>query len=57
MEKSANTAFVYEALQYVSTRFLVPLENAGVNHALLNEEWDDIMEYAKRMVQDDYKVI
>ena len=40
--------------------FLVPLENASVNCALLTEEWDDIVEYAKRylnLVQDDYKVI
>ena len=59
-EKSANTAFGYEVLEYVSTRFLVPLENASVNCAVLNEEWDDIVEYAKRylnLVQDDYKVI
>ena len=59
-EKSANTAFGYEALEYVSTRFLVPLENASVNCAVLDEEWDDIVEYAKRylnLVQDDYKVI
>ena len=38
-------------------RFLV---NANVNSALLHEEWDDIVEYAKRylnLVGDDYKVI
>lgn len=59
-EKSANTAFGYKALECISTRFLVPLENASVNCALLHEEWDDIVEYAKRylnLVQDDYKVI
>ena len=31
----------------------------SVNCAVLNEEWDDIVEYAKRylnLVQDDYKV-
>ena len=59
-EKSANTAFGYEALDCISTRFLVPLENASVNCARLNEEWNDIVEYAKRylnLVQDDYKVI
>ena len=59
-EKSANTAFGYEALDCISTRFLVPLENASVNCARLNEEWDDIVEYAKRylnLVQDNYKVI
>lgn len=58
-EKSENTAFGYEALECISTRFLVPLENASVNCALLNEEWD-IVEYAKRylnLVQDDYKII
>ena len=59
-ERDANTAFGCEALEYVSTRFLVPLENASVNCALLNEEWDDIVVYAKRylnLVHDDYKVI
>ena len=59
-EKSENTAFGYEALECISIRFLVPLENASVNCALLNEEWDDIVEYAKRyldLVQDDYHVI
>ena len=38
-EKSEDSSFGYEALQCVSTRFLVPLENANVNCALLNEEW------------------
>ena len=59
-EKSEDSSFGYEALQCVSTRFLVPLENANVNCALLNEEWDDIVEYAKRflnLAKEDYKVI
>ena len=59
-EESANTAFGYEAPDCISTRFLVPLENASVNCVRLNEEGDDIVEYAKRylnLVQDDYKVI
>ena len=59
-EKCANASFGYEAIEYVSTRYLIPLENASVNCALLNEEWDDIVEYAKRylnLVQDDYRII
>ena len=43
-EKSANTAFGYEALDCISTRFLVPLENASsVNCARLNEEWSRLL--------------
>ena len=47
-ERSAHTAFGYEALDYISTKFLVPLENASIKSALLRDEWDDIVEYAKR---------
>ena len=43
-----NTAFGYEALEYISTRFLVPLENASVNCAVLDEEWDDVEFLKKR---------
>ena len=37
-ENSENNAFGYEALDCISTGFLVPLENASINCALLNEE-------------------
>ena len=59
-ERSRHTSFGYEAIECISTRFLVPLENAGVDCSLLKQEWDDILDYAKRylnLVEDDYKVI
>jgi hypothetical protein len=59
-ERSRRTSFGYEAIDCISTRFLVPLENAGVECSLLKQEWDDIVDYAKRylhLVEDDYKVI
>ena len=38
----------------------MPLENAQVNLSLVQEEWDDMVEYSTsylNLVQDDYKVI
>ena len=58
-ERSRHTSFGYEALDCISTRFLVPLENAGVDCSLLKQEWDDIVDIAKRyinLVEDDYKL-
>lgn len=40
--------------------FFIPLENAGVDCSLLEQEWDDIVVYAKRylnLVEDVYKVV
>jgi len=48
------------ALNSISTQFLVPLEWAGVNVALLKEEWEDMIGYARRylnLVQDDHQTI
>ncbi len=59
-EKSESTSFGHEALESICARFLIPLENAQVDCSLVREEWDDLMDYAKRylnLVQQDYKVI
>ena len=48
------------ALQRLSSRFEVPLQKAQVDIALLEEEWEDMTEYAKRyldLVQEDYRTI
>ncbi len=40
-------------------RFRVPLEAANVDCSLVQDEWDDMVDYGKRflnLVQDDYKV-
>ena len=50
----------YEALDSLSTRFKVPLEKAEVDCSLLQEEWDDTVDYARRylnLVQEEYQVV
>ena len=40
--------------------FKVPLENASVDLALVQEKWDDMVGYGKQylnLVQEDYKII
>ena len=58
--KQTYVFWIYEAFDCISTRFFVPLENAGVDCSLVKQEWDDIVDYAKwylNLVEDDYKVI
>ena len=38
----------------------IPLEKASTDATLVQQEWDDMVEYAKQylnLVQDDYKVL
>ena len=54
-ESSVNTP-----LQRLCTRFEVPLQKAQVDIAMLEEEWENITEYAKHylnLVQEDYRTI
>ena len=56
-QKSEDVSFVNTALQNLSARFEIPLQKAQVDIALLEEEWEDMAEYAKRylnLVQEDY---
>lgn len=46
-ERSDSTSFGYEALDAICDRFQAPLENASVNCSLVQEEWDDMVDYAK----------
>ena len=57
-EKSTDPSFGHEALEYISTRFQVPLENANVDCSKLCEEWEDILDYARRFLNlmQDYKI-
>ena len=60
VQRSESTAFGYEALDSVCVRFLVPLENANVDCSLVMDEWDDLLDYAKRylnLTQEDYTII
>lgn len=57
-EKTADASFAYESIELIATRFSTPLQEADVNIALLCEEWDDILLYAKQyinLVQNSYK--
>ena len=59
-KKSDDADFAEVALNSLSTRFVVPLERAGVDAALLKEEWEDMIEYARRylnVVEEDYLMI
>ena len=59
-EKTEDASFGYEALDSLSTRFKVPLEKAEVDCSLLQEEWDDMVDYARRylnLVQEEYQVV
>ena len=47
-EKATEASFAHSAIQDVSSRFQVPLEHATVDLSLLKEEWDDMLDYAKR---------
>ena len=60
-DKTDSASFGYPALEWIAERFKIPLEKANVNLSLLQEEWDDIVDYARRgtliSVQDDYKSV
>ena len=52
--------FGYAALDAICQWFHVPLERAGTDCSEVQEEWDDMVEYAKQylnLVQEDYKVV
>lgn len=42
-----NASFGYDSLAYLTTRFSIPLEHANVDCSLLQQEWDDIVDYGK----------
>ena len=59
-ERSESPSFGYAALDAVTQRFSVPLETSTVDISLVQEEWDDMVEYAKQflnLVQEDYKIV
>ena len=58
-EKTTDASFGYEAIQHTQLRFATPLQEANVNTALLQQEWDDLVLYAKQYINlvDPYKVV
>ena len=57
-ERNELPNFAHDALNKVCTQFQVPLENRMVDTALVLNEWDDMVDYAKRYLNliEDYKV-
>ena len=56
-QKTEDASFGVDAVHALAERFAVPLQDAKVNCALLDQEWEDIVYYAKQyinLVQDPY---
>ena len=59
-QKTDDASFGLDAVQALAERFNIPLQEAKVNCALLQQEWEDMVYYAKQyinLVQDPYKVV
>ena len=59
-EKYEETSFGHDSLHALTTKFIVPLNNASVDCSVIVDEWDAMVDYAKRyldLVREDYKVI
>ena len=59
-QKTEDASFGVEAIHALAERFAVPLQEAKVNCALLEQEWEDMVYYAKEyinLVQDPYRVV
>ena len=59
-EKTEDALFDYESIEVLISRFSTPIQEAGVNIALIQEEWDDMVLYAKQFVnsvQNSYKEV
>lgn len=49
-EKCEDGSFANEAIDILIERFCTPLQDAGVNIALIRNEWDDMVTYAKQYI-------
>ena len=59
-QKTEDASFGIEAVQALGERFAIPLQEAKVNCALLQQEWEVMVYYAKQyinLVQDPYRVV
>ena len=59
-EKPEYVGLIAAALESLSSHFKVPLERSGVDCSVLQEEWDDMSDYAKRylsLATEDYRTI
>ena len=59
-ERSSSPFFGHASLEAICNWFTIPLEKASTDATLVQQEWDNMVEYAKQylnLVQDDYKVL
>lgn len=59
-ERTSTPSFGHVSLEAICSWFLAPLERVGIDCSLVQDEWDDMVEYGKQyfnLVQDDYKVV
>ena len=61
-ERKDDAFFGYSAIDAISFRFRTPQEHAKVDCSVLQQEWDDMVDYTKRymylnLVQEDYSVL
>ena len=47
-DKGQDGSFAYSSFDYLTERFLVPLQKGNVNTSLMKEEWDDKTDYARQ---------
>ena len=58
--KNEDTSFGHDALHALTIIFFVPLQNASIECSVIVDEWDAMVDYAKRyldLVREDYKAI
>ena len=59
-DKGQDGSFAHNSLEYLVNLFQQPLEKAKINITVIQEEWEDMVDYAKRyfnLVQESYRVI
>ena len=59
-ERSESASFGHAALNAICQQFQIPLEAASIDCSLVQEEWDDMVDYGRKylsVVQEDYKVL
>ena len=61
VRREDTASFGHVPLQAICQRFQIPMENASVDCFVIQDEWDDIVDYARKYLnivqQEDYKVI
>ena len=59
-DKSDDVDFASVNLDNLVQQFLIPLQKAGVDTSVINEEWEDMVEYSRRylnITEEDHQTI